>query len=279
LEAVLADPVPLAVMAGAGSGKTKLITARIAHQIDEGVDPERLFVSAFTKASANEMEERVQLLVENDKLKVGTFHSHLFRFLNDWREAHEFQPYGVMKEGRKKIVFQKLLEKPSRDYPQAVNLDADVGNVMGAIGRWKNANIGPTDDEVNETLVEAPPSTDLYAAALVYPLYEGILHDENLVDFDDMLFKSLRMLLSDQGALNQARQIWSEGVFIDEAQDLNVVQWMIMNLLAPPSENPNLTVVGDLRQCLYAWRGASPSTFERFVEQYRNAQIVDLVNN
>ena len=103
---------PLAVMAGAGSGKTKLITSRVAHQVESGVNPERLFVSAFTRASSKEMAERVNLILESstvaELLDVSTFHSLLFRWYNNFLEQSGIEPYGVMKEGRKKILFQKF---------------------------------------------------------------------------------------------------------------------------------------------------------------------------
>lgn len=287
-EAVLHPATPLTIHAGAGSGKTKLITARIAHQIESGADPSKLFITAFTRAAAKEMRERIVGVLEEiesvssediNGLDVSTFHSLMFRFLNEYMESRGQEPWGLMKEGRKKILFQKLLAKPSRDYSQAVNLDADIANVIGQISRWKNAIILSTDEEIQKTLDEAPKDSDIYAAARVYPLYEQILKDEHLIDFDDMLLKSLRLLLTDDNALSAARGKWNQGFFVDEAQDTNPAQWAILNLLAPPEEDPNVTVVGDLRQCLYAWRGASPEVFEQFVDLYKSAKTVDLVNN
>jgi len=279
LAAAIAPTTPLAVMAGAGSGKTMLVVSRLANQIEEGVDPKHMFVSAFTRAAANEMRDRVEHLVDTPDLDVNTFHSLMFRFFNGFHEASGRQPYGVMKEGRKKILFQKLLGKPGRDFPQAVNLDADPGNVIGQIGRWKNATIAEDSDEIKETLTEAPSVSDMYAAAMVYPLYEQALRDEHLIDFDDMLFKSLQLLSIDADACSQARSKWSQGVFLDECQDMNLAQWRLVNAIAPPAESPNLTVVGDLRQCLYSFRGASPEIFEQFVEQYKDAQVINLISN
>ena len=226
--AVLADPAPLLVMAGAGSGKTALLTSRIAHQIDSGVaEPGKMLVSAFTKVAAEEMQERVQGLTDCSELVVSTFHSIMFRFLNSYRTANGLPGYGVCKEGRKKTFFQGILDKPSKNYPQGLNLDADIGNVIGIIGGWKNACITHDSDEVAQTVNEAPRNTDLWAAAKAYPLYEAWLKAEGNIDFDDMLLKTYLMLVNDGNALAAARERW-DAFFVDECQDNNVVQFNLL---------------------------------------------------
>lgn len=278
LEAVLAPAAPLAVMAGAGAGKTKVITSRIVNQINSGFDPSSLFVSAFTRAAADEMSERISVFKNTRNVDISTFHSLMFRFLNGYRESSNLKPYDIFKEGRKKILIQNILDRPSRDFPNALNIEADVGNVISIIGKWKNSAIHHFDDEVKTTNEEAPHSSDMYAASMVYPLYEKYLKDNNVIDFDDMLLKSMDLIHSDNVARSVAQSLW-DGFFVDEAQDTNILQWKILELIAPPEESPNLTVVGDLRQCLFAFRGASPEIFEQFIDRYKNAIIVDLVNN
>jgi len=278
LEAVVSPPTPLAVMAGAGAGKTKVITARIANQVNSGFDPSSLFVSAFTRAAADEMNERISTYSNMGNVDISTFHSIMFRFLNGYREGSNLKPYDIFKEGRKKILIQNLLDRPSRDFPNAVNLEADIGNVISTVSRWKNSGIHFDDDEIKQTVDESPHSSDMYASALIYPMYEKYLKSQNMIDFDDMLLKSMDLLASDNIALSVARSLW-DGFFVDEAQDTNILQWKILELLAPPSESPNLTVVGDLRQCLFSFRGASPEIFEQFIDRYKNAKVVDLINN
>lgn len=277
-KAVLADPTPLLVMAGAGSGKTALLTSRVAHMIDTGVaSPEKILVSAFTRVAANEMQERVQSLTDCSNLVVGTFHSIMFKFLNDYRAASGRKPYGVCKEGPKKIFFQGILDKPSKNYPQGLNLEADLGNVMAIIGRWKNSCIVADGPEVRQTADEAPRNTDEYAAAKAYPLYEEWLASQNLIDFDDMLLKTWVLLTVDPNALSEARARW-DAFFVDECQDTNVVQFKLLELIAPPTSQPNITLVGDLRQALYSFRGAAPELVTWFEERWK-AQRIDLINN
>lgn len=278
LEAVISPPTPLAVMAGAGAGKTKVITARIANQINSGFDPTSLFISAFTRAAADEMTERISAYSNMNNVDISTFHSLMFRFLNGYREGSNLRPFDIFKEGRKKIFVQNILDRPSRDFPNALNLEADIGNVISTISRWKNSAIHYYDSEIKQTVEESPSSSDMYAAALVYPLYEDHLKSQNMIDFDDMLLKAMDLLATDSVALSVGKSLW-DGFFVDEAQDTNILQWKILELLAPPDESPNLTVVGDLRQCLFSFRGASPEIFEQFIDRYKNAKIVDLINN
>lgn len=278
LEAVVAPAAPLAVMAGAGAGKTKVITSRIVNQINSGFDPSALFVSAFTRAAADEMSERISAFPNTRNIDISTFHSLMFRFLNGYRESSNLKPYDIFKEGRKKILVQNLLDRPSRDFPNALNIEADIGNVISIIGKWKNSAIHFFDEEVKTTSQEAPHSSDMYVASMIYPLYEKYLEENNLIDFDDMLLKSMDLIYSDDVARSVATGLW-DGFFVDEAQDTNILQWKILELIAPPEESPNLTVVGDLRQCLFAFRGASPEIFEQFIDRYKNATVVDLVNN
>jgi DNA helicase-2/ATP-dependent DNA helicase PcrA len=278
LEAVLAPQAPLAVMAGAGAGKTKVITSRILNQIDSGIDPSTLFVSAFTRAAANEMSERISTSKHVNRLNISTFHSLMFKFINSFLEANGSQAFDVCKESKKKIFFQKILDKPSRDFPDAVNIECDISTIISIISRWKNSAIHYYDDEIKTTLDDAPRNSDLYAAAKVYALYEKYLESNNLLDFDDMRLKALDLLSSNNDAIPYAKSMWS-GFFVDEAQDTNIVQWSILEKIADPNSEPNITVVGDLRQCLFTFRGATPEVFEQFVDRYKGATVIDLINN
>lgn len=277
-KAALHEPSPLLVMAGAGSGKTSLLTARIAHQIDSGAaKPEEMFVSAFTRAAANEMRERIEMLTDCSGLDIGTFHSIMFRLLNRQRSAEGKENWSLCKSGRQKIWFQKMLEAPSREHPNALNLSCDIGNVMGRISAWKNACIHADDPTVKETLEEAPYGTDMFASATLYPLYEKWLVSEDMIDFDDMLLKAYDLLATDKAALEAARLSWT-AFFVDECQDTNLVQFKLIELLAPPESNPNITIVGDTRQALYEFRGARPELLEWFQERWKATRL-DLANN
>lgn len=277
-EAVLFPATPLLVMAGAGSGKTSLLTARIAHQIDTGVvSAERMFVSAFTRAAADEMSERIQSLTDCSGLEIGTFHSLMFRLMNAERQAEGKGSWNLCKTGKQKIWFQNMLGAPSRDFPNALNIPSDIGQVMGWISNWKNSVIHFYDPQIQETLEEAPRNTDIHTAATLYPLYESWLASQDMIDFDDMLLKSYDLLAGNKGILARAREKWT-AFFVDECQDTNLVQFKLIELLAPPADAPNITLVGDVRQALYEFRGARPELLDWYQETYK-AKRLDLANN
>ena len=278
-DAVTFPAVPLKVQAGAGSGKTRVIISRIAHQIDEGiVAPHQVFASAFTKAAADEMGERIKELVPAEDLVIGTFHSIMYRFLNEWRTQQGERRLGVLKEYKKKRLIQELLDHPTKQYPDALNVEVDLREVMGRIGRWKNALVAWDDPLIEETIDDAPKDTGLGAAARVYALYERYKGEQYLIDFDDMLLMSYQLLESESEARAKAHAQW-RAFFVDEAQDTNHAQWEIIKLIAPAADNPNITIVGDTRQCLYRFRGAIPELMDNFDKIYPTAQTVDLVLN
>lgn len=279
LKAATASAGPLKVVAGAGSGKTRVLTCRVAHMIDtKVVNPEEMFVSAFTKAAAEEMAERVEKLVVADGLKVGTFHSLMFRLLQDERRLNAIPPIQVCKESERTRILQGLLGKPGKDYPQAINADVDLGNVGSFIGTWKNELIVSDAQEIKQTVDDAPLGSDIRAAALIYPLYDKQLQMLGKLDFDDMLLHAYLALAHKKDVLARARKKWS-AFLIDEAQDTNHAQWEIMKLLAPPSTKPNLTIVGDTRQCLYRFRGAIPELMDNFETFYKGAEVINMTKN
>lgn len=280
LKAVVFPPEPLAVMAGAGSGKTRVLTCRVANQILTGaVKPEQMFVSAFTKAAATEMRERLATMVGNEPdLVVGTFHSIMFRGLQQERYDKGLRKLDVCQDGEKTRVIRDMCAAPSRDYPTALNVEIDVSVVAGWIGTWKNALIHHDDEEIMLTVDEAPYRSDMWAAAKAYPQYEEYLRRQNKIDFDDMLIKAYDLLVDDEAALERWGSKWS-AFFVDEAQDTNIAQWKIIELLAPPGGSPNITVVGDTRQALYAFRGAVPKHLDDFDKLYPGAARIDLTLN
>lgn len=278
-KAVLAPPVPLKVLAGAGSGKTRVIISRIAHQIDTGVvEPGKVFASAFTKAAAVEMSERIESIVSADDLLIGTFHSIMFRTLNEWRTKVGAPRYGVISEYEKKRLIQDLLDHPTKNYPDALNVEVDVGEVISRISAWKNSMIHHDDEEITETIEESPKEIGLGAAARVYGLYESYKSKQNKIDFDDMLLLAYDLFREDLGARKYAQDRW-DAFFVDEAQDTNSVQWEILKMIAPPADKPNLTIVGDTRQCLFRFRGAVPELMDGFEQMYKGATTIDLVLN
>jgi DNA helicase II / ATP-dependent DNA helicase PcrA len=278
-KAVLADPVPTKVLAGAGSGKTRVLTCRVAHQIDtKQAEPAKMFVTAFTRAAANEFQERVSQIVSAPDLKVGTFHGLMWRLLNSEREMAGMEPLELCKDHERTRLLQGLLGTKTKDFPEAINIGADIAVVSSYIGQWKNALIRHDGREMAETLMEAIEGSEIWCAATIYPLYERRLKDLGKMDFDDMLMKSYELLASSPDALARARAKW-DAFFIDEAQDTNHAQWEIVRLLADPKANPNITIVGDTRQALYRFRGAEPEKMAAFKQMYPQANEIDLIMN
>lgn len=278
-EAVIADPTPLKVLAGAGSGKTRVMTYRAAYQIREGiVKPDEAFVSAFTRSAANEMRDRLLPLVDGVDVEVGTFHSICFRMLQQHWLNSGLSRLDVCKDGERTRILRDLLGTKTRDYPQALDIEVDIGEVGGWISTWKNSMIHHDDEEIFETIEEAVPLSAMWAAAKAYSLYEGVLELNGKLDFDDMLLKAYDLLAENEAALQTWSQRWT-AYSIDEAQDTNLVQWGILKLLAPPISDPNLTIVGDTRQALYRFRGAVPELMDDFEIAYPRARRIDLTRN
>lgn len=291
LEATLAPPIPTKILAGAGSGKTRLLISRIAHQIDSGVaDPSHMFVSAFTRSAADEMDERIRHIVSAESLTIRTFHGLMYGFLNDERRLSGLPALNICKPSEQQRTFQGLLGKKSKDWPQGINVEADLSTVSGLIGTWKNELIHADSKEIKVTVEENPFGSDRWAAATIYPLYEAHLKSIDKIDFDDMLCKAYDLLSTSSGALGRARERWN-AFFVDEAQDSNRAQMEILKLIAPPADKPNITLVGDLKQALYRFRGAVPELMDEFSHDYKavtltlgrnyrsTSKIIDAANN
>lgn len=274
LKAVLAPAEPTRILAGAGSGKTRLLISRIANQIETGVaKPEEMFIAAFTRSAADEMAERITDLVDSGQLSIRTFHGLMFGFLNEERFNQGAEKLDICKPSEQQRIFQGLLGKKSKDWPQAINIQADLGTVMGHIGVWKNELIRHDAQEILDTIHDAPYGSDMWSAASVYGLYEKHLASIGKIDFDDMLCKTYDLFTQSPGALSRAQGKWT-AFFIDEAQDSNKAQMEILKLIAPPSSNPNITIVGDLKQALYRFRGAVPELMDDFMKDYSAESIL-----
>lgn len=277
--AVTAPLAPLQVIAGAGSGKTRVLVSRISWMIEEkGVEPKDIFVSAFTKAAAKEIQERVVDITRANELEVATFHAHFYKLLNEYRKENNKSSLEVCREAEKRRILTSLLSKPSKDYPQAINMMGDVIAIGNYISVWKDELLEPHSQDINAVLASSKPNSDIYIAARVYPLYDAELRRLNKLDFDSMLFESWKLLSSDKAFLAKVKAKW-KAFMLDEAQDLNTAQWEILRLIAPPQESPNLTIVGDTRQSLYRFRGAVPELTDSFEHVYRNVKIVNLSTN
>jgi DNA helicase-2/ATP-dependent DNA helicase PcrA len=260
---------PLLVLAGAGSGKTRVLTARIAHLIkDRGVAPERVFAVTFTNRAAGEMRARVAALLGADPrgLWIGTFHALAARLLR--REAPRLgfgSNFTIYDQDDSESLTKRLLEQrglsPKANSPRAVH---------SLISAAKNRMVSP---EEFAATADGPLAR---AAADVYALLGPALQQANAMDFDDLLLFPLTLFAKfpDRLAYWQRR---FEHVLVDEFQDTNPAQYRLVKLLA--GEHRNLCVVGDDDQAIYGWRGADPRHMLTFQRDFAGATLVKLEHN
>ncbi len=268
--AVLHDRGPLLVLSGAGSGKTRVITRRVAFLVQErGVQPWRILAVTFTNKAAREMRDRLSALLgpqANDAV-VSTFHSASAMILRREAERAGLSRSFVIYDDADQL---SLARRAARE----VGLDPTAmtpREVLSRIDRWKNAALMPEDVRV--------PSDDVKGgmAHRVYRAYQKMLRAANAVDFGDLLLLLVDLLKKNPDVAHHYQQRF-EYVLVDEFQDTNPVQYELLQLLAPPPA-ANLCVVGDDDQSIYRWRGANVGNILNFADVYRGAQIIKLEQN
>ena len=268
LEAVLHPGGPLLVFAGAGSGKTRVITYRIARLISEGLSPWHVLAVTFTNKAANEMKERVAaLLGERRQPKwVGTFHSMCSRILRECGERIGVDRNFVVYDDDDQVSVV-------RDCLRELNLDEKQftpRSVLATISRAKEGLISAEQyPDVAHEFFER-------IVAEVYPRYQARLRAYNALDFDDLIFFAVRLLREDRFVLERYRDQFRH-VLVDEYQDVNQAQYFLVQLIA--GEHRNITVVGDDDQSIYGWRGANVELILRFASDYPDAKVVTLEQN
>lgn len=268
LEAVTHTTGPCCVLAGAGSGKTRILTRRVARLVvEEDVSASNILACAFTKKAAGEMVERLEQLIgpEVEDLNIGTFHSICYRILKDeWRRKREkgYEPASEYWQRRalRDIIYEEM------------NWSMDVGAAMVWISWNKNNLRGPDDDLLRVPLPE--PLTQKYRD--MYRLYEEKKEAERKLDFDDMLLWCYWLLLDDAGVrARYASQF--QYILVDEYQDTNIAQYEILKLWAHPLNN--VFVVGDDFQSIFGWRAARVDLIINFARDWPGAHVVRLETN
>lgn len=265
--AVLHTDGPLLVLAGAGSGKTRVIVEKIAHLISSGRMPaKRIAAITFTNKSAKEMKERVAKRIKGDAaegLTVCTFHALGLRFLQiDHAKVGLRRGFSVFDSDDSAAQIKDLLPPGSKN-------DV-IDNARNLISRAKNAGLSP-----DEALAVAQSPREM-EAALLYQRYQARLSTFNAVDFDDLIRLPVQMLESDE----EMRLAWRERIgylLVDECQDTNDAQYRLLKALA--GDKGLFTCVGDDDQSIYAWRGANPDNLLQLGKDYPALQIVKLEQN
>lgn len=270
-QAVKAVDGPVLVLAGAGSGKTTVLTQRVAYLIEEmNVDPYNILAITFTNKAANEMKERISALVEGDlsRMVIATFHSMCARFLRMSPEAIGYtKDFTIYDTDAVQVIVKRILSEKNID-PKFLPPKACSGHISAA----KNAGDKMTPLQVFEERCPqiADDMVDIYNA------YNARLRSENAMDFDDLLLNMLELLKKDANVrryfTNRFRYI-----MVDEYQDTNGVQYQLVKIFA--EKWGNLFVVGDDDQSIYAWRGADVRNILDFEKDYPHTKVIKLEEN
>ena len=270
-EAALYEDGPCLIVAGAGTGKTKTLTTKIAKLIDEGYSPYRILAVTFTNKAAQEMRERVEALVpgQSRNVWIHTFHSLGVRILRQNAEkAGLSRDFAIYDENDQKRVVTLLLEQLGVKDPKK-----EAGQIVSMISRAKDDCVTP------EMMMESATAAGLdykIRAADIYRKYEEKLKEAGALDFGDLLVRTLK-LLQDNEDIRDYYQQFFKYILVDEYQDTNHTQYLITRLLA--KQHRKLCVVGDPDQSIYSWRGANIRNILEFEKDFKDAKIITLEQN
>ncbi len=259
---------PMLVLAGAGSGKTSVITRKIAYLIQQcGIRAQYIVAVTFTNKAAREMKERVSSLLrggEGRGLTVSTFHNLGLNIIRKEYAKLGYKPgFSIFDEGDIKALLTDIMQK---EYAG----DDGVDEIKGYIGNWKNDLITP-----EEALANARNPKE-QTAAIVYTHYQRTLKAYNAVDFDDLIMQPVKLFQNHPDVLEK----WRNKVrymLVDEYQDTNASQYLLVKMLV--QERAHFTVVGDDDQSIYAWRGARPENLMQLKEDFPSLKVVMLEQN
>lgn len=258
------------VTAGAGSGKTRLLTHRIAYLIKEkNINPYNILAITFTNKAANEMKERTADMLDGmSDVWISTFHSCCVKILRRYIDLLGYKTsFSIYNDSDSdklldQILIEKKLDADKRDFKKLVSFH---------ISNCKNNNMSLK--EYHEHMLSVP---DIDKIMDIFSAYEKRLFDANALDFDDLLIKTYELLVTNE----QVREYYTERfqyILVDEFQDTNIVQYELVRLLS--SKHKNVFVVGDEDQCIYTWRGASYKNIARFVKDFENVKMFKLETN
>ncbi|HEY4761997.1 MAG TPA: UvrD-helicase domain-containing protein [Thermoguttaceae bacterium] len=265
-EAVTHLEGPLLILAGAGSGKTRVVTHRVAWLLASGIPGQQILALTFTNKAADEMKQRIERLVGEDSVWVGTFHRFCAKLLRKYASFIGLQEnYSIYDVDDSTQVLRKAMRQTGTDISH-VTPDA----IARAISWAKNNLITPSQ--------YLPRSGYIIGAQIqdIYPAYQSILLSSNAVDFDDLLLH-VATLLRDHPEVRQTLDERYRFILVDEYQDTNLAQYAIVRAMS--IDPPNLAVTGDPDQSIYGWRGANLNNILEFENDYPNVRVVRLERN
>jgi len=261
---------PILILAGAGTGKTKVLTHRIAHIIEQNLaHPYEILAVTFTNKAAKEMQDRITNIIHADGLNIGTFHSIAARILR----AH-ITFLGKDLTSNFTIINQDDQIRLVKNIALELNIDVKqypAKMIHIIISKWKDQGLAP--DKISESDFIAPAYK---LAKLVYFEYQKQMHASNAVDFGDLLLYCNQLLINNADILEYYQNKFKY-ILVDEYQDTNAVQYVWVRMLA--SKHKNICCVGDDDQSIYSWRGAEVKNILRFEQDFPNAVVVKLEQN
>ena len=259
---------PLIIGAGPGTGKTRTITCRIAQLMRRGgVAARHILAVTFTRKAAEEMRHRLQTMLppDSDLPLVATFHGFCRQLLD---ERYEDQASTVIDDAGRRVILADAVEMVRQD---GRDIDLSVETLLTWIIEAKQLLRGPSDD-----LDGVAPGADLPRFRAVYDRYQQLMTLQALIDFEDLIFQTVRSLEKDPGWKNRMRKRFTH-IFVDEFQDINGGQYRLLRALAPPKAQ--ICVIGDPDQAIYGFRGSDVRYFKRFSEDYRRVKSIRLNRN
>lgn len=265
-EAVRHIDGPCLVIAGAGSGKTKVLTTRIAYLIEQGVSDNNILAITFTNKAAKEMRERLNLLVPDNHVFVGTFHSFGLKIIRENVDSLGMdKSFSIIDSDDVLSLIKRIMKDKDID-PKEIS----PYFVRSKISFIKNELL--TDNDLDKYF-NTPAEKKVIE---IYHEYDNILHRNNSVDFDDLLALPVRLFKNNKDILEKYQEHYKY-ILIDEYQDTNEVQYKLSKLIG--SKYKNIFVVGDANQSIYAFRGANFRNILNFEKDYSNARVIPLAQN
>ena len=268
LEAVKHMEGPCLVLAGAGSGKTRVLTERIVNLIDNGVSPYNILAITFTNKAAKEMRTRVEnkLGYETNSIFIGTFHSFGLRILREnYVDIGYTSNITILDTDDVKAIVKRILKQNGYDPAKY-----EIRTIINKISSAKNDGISP--NEYSKLFLN---DLDI-VIGLVYKEYTKLLKDNNSVDFDDLLLKPVELFKKNKSILEKYQERFKY-ILVDEYQDTNGIQYELCKLLA--GKYKNIFVVGDANQSIYSFRNADYRNILNFERDYKNAKVILLEEN
>jgi len=268
LEAVNHNEGPCLVLAGAGSGKTRVLTERIIKLINDGVNPYNILAITFTNKAAKEMRSRVENKIGDiaNNIFIGTFHSFGFKVLREnYQELGYLNNVNILDTDDTKSLIKRILKENGIN-----NEDVDIKHIISRISMAKNEGLTP---EEYSKLFLMEMDKIIY---LVYKEYIDVLNKNNSVDFDDLLIKPVELFKKNKEVLSKYQNRF-QYILIDEYQDTNTIQYDLTKLLA--KEHKNIFIVGDMQQSIYKWRNADYRNIMKFKNDFKDCKVIKLEEN